>query len=137
MHAKDVAEVIKQMIEKDKFLNMNIATSENFTVDKIARIALKACNQENMQIKYDKKMPNGQLRKDIDISKFKENFPNFNPITLFEGIKEIFKREVQMSKTLLFGGSGFFGPVILAKDPEIISVGRTKPQKIVKINTFK
>ena len=42
-----------------------------------------------------------------------------------------------MSKTLLFGGSGFFGPVILAKDPEIISVGRTKPQKIVKINTFK
>ena len=85
-------EVIKQMIEKDKFLNMNIATSENFTVDKIARIALKACNQENMQIKYDKKMPNGQLRKDIDISKFKENFPNFKPITLSEGIKEIFKK---------------------------------------------
>ena len=92
MHAKDVAEVIKQMIEKDKFLNMNIATSENFTVDNIARIALKACNQEQMQIKYDKNMPNGQLRKDIDISKFKENFPNFNPITLFEGIKEIFKK---------------------------------------------
>tara|TARA_Y100000768_G_scaffold357030_1_gene311837 strand:- start:424 stop:1305 length:882 start_codon:yes stop_codon:yes gene_type:complete len=32
-----------------------------------------------------------------------------------------------MSKTLLFGGSGFFGPVILSKDPKIISVGRTKP----------
>ena len=92
MHAKDVAEVIKEMIEKDKFLNMNIATSENFTVDKIARIALKACNQENIQIKYDKDMPNGQLRKDIDILKFKENFPNFNPITLFDGIKEIFNK---------------------------------------------
>ena len=88
MHAKDVAEVIKQMIEKDKFLNMNIATSENFTVDKIARIALKACNQENMQIKYDKNMPNGQLRKDIDISIFKENFPNFNPITLLKELKK-------------------------------------------------
>ena len=37
-----------------------------------------------------------------------------------------------MSKTLLFGGSGFFGPVILAKDPEIISVGRTKPPKNCK-----
>ena len=92
MHAKDVAEVIKEMIEKDKFLNMNIATSENFTVDKIAKIALKACNQENMKIRYDKNMPNGQLRKDIDITKFKENFPEFNPITLFEGIKEIFKK---------------------------------------------
>ena len=37
-----------------------------------------------------------------------------------------------MSKTLLFGGSGFFGPVILAKDPEIVSVGRTKPPKNCK-----
>ena len=34
-----------------------------------------------------------------------------------------------MGKTLLFGGSGFFGPVILAKNPNIISVGRTKPPK--------
>ena len=32
-----------------------------------------------------------------------------------------------MTKTLLFGGSGFFGPVILSKDPNIISVGRAKP----------
>ena len=32
-----------------------------------------------------------------------------------------------MTKTILFGGSGFFGPVILSKDPEIISVGRTLP----------
>lgn len=29
--------------------------------------------------------------------------------------------------TILFGGSGFFGPVILNKYPEIISVGRNKP----------
>ncbi len=32
-----------------------------------------------------------------------------------------------MTKTLLFGGSGFFGPVILSKDPNIISVGRNSP----------
>ena len=37
-----------------------------------------------------------------------------------------------MKKTLLFGGSGFFGPVILSKNPEIISVGRTKPPKECK-----
>ena len=30
-----------------------------------------------------------------------------------------------MSKTILLGGSGFLGPVILAKDPEIISIGRS------------
>ena len=91
MHAKDVADVIKQMIEKDKFLNMNIATDENFTVDKIAKIALKACNQENIQIKYDKNMPNGQLRKDIDISIFRKIFHNFKE-TLLEGIKEIYNK---------------------------------------------
>ena len=32
-----------------------------------------------------------------------------------------------MIKTILFGGSGFFGSVILKKNPEIISVGRSKP----------
>ena len=37
-----------------------------------------------------------------------------------------------MSNTLLFGGSGFFGPVILSKDPGIISVGRTKPPRECK-----
>ena len=37
-----------------------------------------------------------------------------------------------MSKTILFGGSGFFGPVILAKDKNIISVGRTKPPNDLK-----
>ena len=37
-----------------------------------------------------------------------------------------------MSKTVLFGGSGFFGPTILEKDPEIISVGRTLPSKELK-----
>ncbi len=37
-----------------------------------------------------------------------------------------------MSKTLLFGGSGFFGPVILSKDKNIISVGRTRPPTYCK-----
>ena len=37
-----------------------------------------------------------------------------------------------MKKTILFGGSGFFGPIILKKYPEIISVGRTKPPKELK-----
>jgi len=37
-----------------------------------------------------------------------------------------------LSKTILFGGSGFFGPVILKKDESIISVGRTKPPQELK-----
>ncbi len=34
-----------------------------------------------------------------------------------------------MKKTILFGGSGFLGPVVLKKNPEIISVGRNKPPR--------
>jgi Nucleoside-diphosphate-sugar epimerases len=37
MHARDVANLINKMILEDKFYNMNIATDENYTVDKIAR----------------------------------------------------------------------------------------------------
>jgi len=37
-----------------------------------------------------------------------------------------------MKNTILFGGSGFFGPIILKKYPKIISIGRTKPPKELK-----
>jgi len=36
------------------------------------------------------------------------------------------------NKTILFGGSGFLGPVILEKYPEIISVGRTAPPNYIQ-----
>lgn len=36
------------------------------------------------------------------------------------------------SKTILFGGSGFLGPIILEKYPDIVSVGRTPPPDYIK-----
>ena len=36
------------------------------------------------------------------------------------------------NKTILFGGSGFLGPIILEKYPEIISVGRQAPPSYIK-----
>jgi len=93
MHAKDVANIIKEMIINDKFINMNIATEENYTIDKIAKIALKVCEAEDLKIEYDSSKPNGQMRKDIDTSKFKNNFSNLNLINLSEGIKEIFEKK--------------------------------------------
>lgn len=38
----------------------------------------------------------------------------------------------QDPKTILFGGSGFLGPIILEKYPDIISVGRTAPPDYIK-----
>ena len=37
-----------------------------------------------------------------------------------------------MTRTILLGGSGFFGPVIFSKNSETISVGRTLPPKECK-----
>ena len=92
MHARDVAKIICSMIEKDKYLNMNIATSENYTVAKIAKIALKVCDAEHLEIKYNSNRPNGQMRKDIDTRKKKKNFPNFKLTHLSEGIKEVYDK---------------------------------------------
>jgi nucleoside-diphosphate-sugar epimerase len=94
MHAKDVANIIKMMIVNNKFHNMNIATKENYTVDAIAKIALRACDAEDISIIYDKNKPNGQMRKDIEISKLKKYFPKFLPIKLEEGIKEIYQKRI-------------------------------------------
>ena len=92
MHARDVARIINHMIDKDKYLNMNIATDENYTIDKIANIALKVCDAEHLEIKYNPNRPNGQMRKDIDTKIFEKNFPDIKLIKLSEGIKEIYEK---------------------------------------------
>jgi len=94
MHAKDVANIIKMMIINNKYHNMNIATEENYTVDAIAKIALRVCDAEDISIIYDKNKPNGQMRKDIEISKLNKYFPKFLPIKLEEGIKEIYQKRI-------------------------------------------
>lgn len=92
MHARDVAKVICNMIKKDKFLNMNIATDENYSVVDIAKIALKVCDAEHLKIKFNSERPNGQMRKDINTEIFKKNFPNIKLIHLSDGIREIYKK---------------------------------------------
>ena len=41
-----------------------------------------------------------------------------------------------MSNTILFGGSGFLGPVILSKNPKIISIGRSPIDPTLKNKHF-
>ena len=90
MHAKDLAKIIKLSIDNKITENFNVATNENYSVKKIAQLALKACNFKEAKIFFDKNMPNGQMRKDIDISKLKKLFPKFKPIKLIDGIKKVY-----------------------------------------------
>ena len=92
MHAKDLAFIIKEVIEKDINKNFNIGTSENFSILKIAKLALKVCDADHLKIEFDKEKPNGQLRKDIDLSLMNSLLPNFKPILLEDGIKDVYEK---------------------------------------------
>ena len=94
MHARDLAQIIKMTILKNIFQSFNVATDENYTIKKIVEIALEACNIQNLNIYFDKSKPNGQLRKDIDITNLKKLFPDFTPINLIDGIKEIYNKKI-------------------------------------------
>ena len=88
MHADDLANVLKIVIDNDITESFNLATEENFSIDTIARIALKTTNSEHLDIKYDTSKPNGQHRKDLSILKFKDLIPGYKFITLKDGIKQ-------------------------------------------------
>jgi GDP-L-fucose synthase len=95
MHAKDVAKIISIMISKKKFFNMNIATNENYSIEHIAKIALEACDASDISIEYDSTKPNGQMRKDIEISNMVKYFPEFTAIKLKDGIRDIYHKRMK------------------------------------------
>lgn len=92
MYAKDLAFVIKDVVNKDIKQNFNVGNTENFSILDIAKIALKVCEAENLEIEFDKKRPNGQFRKDIDLSLMNTLIPKFKPTSLKNGIKEVYKK---------------------------------------------
>ena len=95
MHAKDVAKIISIMVSKKKFFNMNIATNENYSIEHIAKIALEACDASDISIEYDSTKPNGQMRKDIEISNMVKYFPEFTAIKLKDGIRDIYQKRMK------------------------------------------
>lgn len=91
MHSKDLANIIKIIIDNEIYDNLNIATNENLTIHEMAMIALKATNNEHLKIKYDNTKPNGQFRKDISTKKLHDIIPSYEFVNLFDGIKSVYK----------------------------------------------
>lgn len=92
MYAPDLARVIKFCIENDITESFNVSNDENYSIDEIARIALKACDAEHLKIKYINPHLNGQYRKDCDNSKLKNILPaDFKFTSLAEGIKKTYE----------------------------------------------
>ena len=87
---KDIAEIIDLVVKYDIKENLNLSTSDNLTIDQMARLALEATDSQHLKIQYDTTKPNGQFRKDIDTNKFKNLFPNYEFTSYVEGIKQTY-----------------------------------------------
>jgi len=91
MHASDLAKIILFYITQGCNESFNVAPNINMSVEQIAKTAVNVCSKKDMNIKYDNSKPNGQYRKDVDTSIFKNNIKDFTFKSLPEGIKEIYK----------------------------------------------
>ena len=99
MYSNDLAIIIKKCLDDNIYENFNVATEQNVSIDEIARIALKACDAEHIDIEYDSTKPDGQYRKDVSINKLKTLIPGFSAISLYDGIKNTYSK---INKSLLF-----------------------------------
>lgn len=91
MFADDFAKVIYDVITNNIYDNFNVAGNENLSIKEMSYIALKSCDAEGLKIVWDKNKPNGQYRKDVSIQKLKSLLPDFNPLSLSEGIKLVYR----------------------------------------------
>lgn len=90
IHANDLARVIAEMYQKDIYDNFNVCGDDNFSIKEMAEIALQVTNNTHLRIEFDTSKPNGQLRKDVDNSKFKRHFPDFQFTKFEKGIIELY-----------------------------------------------
>ena len=98
MHTNDFAQVISQVIESEIYKSFNVATPENLSIKEMAEIALDACSSNHLEIIWDTSKPNGQFRKDVSVELLKQSIPNFNPISLYQGIKLTYQHLVNKGK---------------------------------------
>lgn len=91
MHSSDLANTIKHCLDNEVFDNFNVSTTENLSIDEMAKIALKSCDAEFIKIEYDSSKPDGQYRKDVSIEKMLKVIPSFSPIRLEDGIRRTYK----------------------------------------------
>ena len=60
------------------------------------QIVKEHCDAKEMKIEYDETKSNGQMRKDIEISKMQKYFQGFQVTKLEDGIREIYKKRIKV-----------------------------------------
>ena len=91
-YAKDVAKIIKLIVDNDVSENMNVGTHENLSIKQMTEMALVATDSTHLRIEWDTSKEDGQYRKDVDCSLLNKNFPNFKFTNFIDGVKETYYR---------------------------------------------
>ena len=74
--------------------NFNVAGDDNFSIKEMSEIALKITGNGHIKIKFDTSKPNGQLRKDVDNTKFKTHFSDFKFVSFEDGVVELYNKYI-------------------------------------------
>lgn len=93
MHARDLAKAIKLIVDNDITESFNIAPpNQNYSIDRMAKIALSVLNKAGWTIEYDSDKPDGQFRKDIDCKKLITNLKDFSFTSFEDGVLGVYER---------------------------------------------
>jgi GDP-L-fucose synthase len=90
MFAEDFARFIKEYFYSNVNLSMNVGDPVNRSIQEMTTIGL-SLRGLNANIKYNNSKPNGQFRKDVDVSLMRKNFPDFVFTSFSEGLEKLFK----------------------------------------------
>lgn len=90
MYAADLANVIKECIDRDITESFNVANDENLSIRDIAEIALRVTGNEHLQLEFDENSPDGQFRKDVATVKMKRYLPDLRFTPLAEGLAKVY-----------------------------------------------
>ena len=91
-YAKDVARVIKLIVENNISDSMNVGTPENLSIKEMTMMALEATNSTHLRVEWDTTKDDGQYRKDVDNLVLKRNFPDFEFTKFVDGVKEVYNQ---------------------------------------------
>ncbi len=91
MYAGDLAAIIKLVIDNKITDSFNVAPNFNYSIDEMAKIALKVTGKD-YDIIYDKPHLDGQYRKDVSNNKLLKIFPLFKFTSLEDGLKQVYDK---------------------------------------------
>ena len=91
-YAKDVAKIIKLIVDNNISENMNVGTHENLSIKEMVDLSLTVTNSTHLKVEWDTTKEDGQYRKDVDCSKLYKNFPDFKFTNFIDGVRETYNQ---------------------------------------------